>query len=86
MRYVLSGLSMPTRLHVLFRLFWTHLPPYRSTGTAPAGRTLRRRCLHIMTGAGVLEGWTHYIWHYVTVELPGRLQGAERAHEFPYLP
>ncbi|OSX65874.1 hypothetical protein POSPLADRAFT_1131781 [Postia placenta MAD-698-R-SB12] len=28
-------------------------------------------CLHIMTGAGVLEGWTHYIWHYITRELPG---------------
>ncbi|KIY64297.1 hypothetical protein CYLTODRAFT_493228 [Cylindrobasidium torrendii FP15055 ss-10] len=26
-------------------------------------------CLHIMTGAGVLEGWTHYVWHYVTVEV-----------------
>ncbi|KIM45623.1 hypothetical protein M413DRAFT_66173 [Hebeloma cylindrosporum] len=23
-------------------------------------------CLHIMAGAGVLEGWTHYIWHFVT--------------------
>ncbi|KAJ3770915.1 hypothetical protein FB446DRAFT_129567 [Lentinula raphanica] len=23
-------------------------------------------CLHIMAGAGVLEGWTEYIWHYVT--------------------
>ncbi|KAH9941120.1 uncharacterized protein BXZ73DRAFT_88307 [Epithele typhae] len=28
-------------------------------------------CLHFMTGAGVLEGWTQYIWHYVTVEIPG---------------
>ncbi|KAH9942482.1 uncharacterized protein BXZ73DRAFT_88044 [Epithele typhae] len=27
-------------------------------------------CLHVMTGAGVLEGWTQYIWHYVTVEIP----------------
>ncbi|KAH9942489.1 uncharacterized protein BXZ73DRAFT_88047 [Epithele typhae] len=27
-------------------------------------------CLHFMTGAGVLEGWTQYIWHYVTVEIP----------------
>ncbi|KAI1785474.1 hypothetical protein LXA43DRAFT_976214 [Ganoderma leucocontextum] len=31
-------------------------------------------CLHIMSGAGVLEGWTHYIWHYVTRELPGRVR------------
>ncbi|KZT04371.1 uncharacterized protein LAESUDRAFT_658093 [Laetiporus sulphureus 93-53] len=31
-------------------------------------------CLHIMTGAGVLEGWTHYIWHYVTREVPGRIR------------
>ncbi|KAI0744295.1 hypothetical protein C8Q80DRAFT_1186117 [Daedaleopsis nitida] len=31
-------------------------------------------CLHIMTGTGVLEGWSHYIWHYVTVELPGRVR------------
>ncbi|KAJ4490989.1 hypothetical protein J3R30DRAFT_3427842 [Lentinula aciculospora] len=23
-------------------------------------------CLHIMAGAGVLEGWTEYIWHYAT--------------------
>ncbi|KAJ3505727.1 hypothetical protein NLJ89_g7266 [Agrocybe chaxingu] len=27
-------------------------------------------CLHIMSGAGVLEGWSHYIWQYVTRELP----------------
>ncbi|TEB28408.1 hypothetical protein FA13DRAFT_1571547, partial [Coprinellus micaceus] len=25
-------------------------------------------CLHIMSGAGVLEGWSHYIWHYITRE------------------
>jgi hypothetical protein len=25
-------------------------------------------CLHIMTGAGVLEGWTNYIWQFVTRE------------------
>jgi hypothetical protein len=29
-------------------------------------------CLHIMTGAGVLEGWSHYIWRYVTREIPER--------------
>ncbi|OJA09987.1 hypothetical protein AZE42_03825 [Rhizopogon vesiculosus] len=27
-------------------------------------------CLHIMSGAGVLEGWSHYIWHFVTREVP----------------
>ncbi|KAF8802701.1 hypothetical protein BYT27DRAFT_7215206 [Phlegmacium glaucopus] len=26
-------------------------------------------CLHIMTGAGVLEGWTHYIWQYISREI-----------------
>jgi len=26
-------------------------------------------CLHIMTGAGVLEGWTEYIWHFITREV-----------------
>lgn len=26
-------------------------------------------CLHIMTGAGVMEGWSHYMWHYVSQEL-----------------
>ncbi|KAF9527489.1 hypothetical protein CPB83DRAFT_398456 [Crepidotus variabilis] len=26
-------------------------------------------CLHIMTGAGVLEGWTQYISHFITNEL-----------------
>jgi len=29
-------------------------------------------CLHFMTGAGVLEGWTHYIWQYITREIPRR--------------
>ncbi|KAF9064994.1 hypothetical protein BDP27DRAFT_1384656 [Rhodocollybia butyracea] len=28
-------------------------------------------CLHIMAGAGVLEGWTNYIWHFVTREISG---------------
>ncbi|PCH35897.1 hypothetical protein WOLCODRAFT_156596 [Wolfiporia cocos MD-104 SS10] len=27
--------------------------------------------LHIVTGAGVLEGWTHYIWQFVSCSLPG---------------
>jgi len=31
-------------------------------------------CLHIMTGAGVLEGWSHYIWHFISRELPGRIR------------
>lgn len=31
-------------------------------------------CLHLMAGSGVLEGWTQYIWHYVTVEIPGRIR------------
>ncbi|TFK22221.1 hypothetical protein FA15DRAFT_671767 [Coprinopsis marcescibilis] len=26
-------------------------------------------CLHIMSGAGVLEGWSHYIWHFITREI-----------------
>ncbi|KAF8149407.1 hypothetical protein B0H34DRAFT_667509 [Crassisporium funariophilum] len=26
-------------------------------------------CLHIMAGAGVLEGWSHYIWQYITREI-----------------
>jgi len=26
-------------------------------------------CLHLMAGTGVLEGWSHYIWHYITREL-----------------
>ncbi|KDQ55677.1 hypothetical protein JAAARDRAFT_133460 [Jaapia argillacea MUCL 33604] len=29
-------------------------------------------CLHIMTGTGVMEGWSHYIWHFVTKELPAK--------------
>jgi len=31
-------------------------------------------CLHIMTGAGILEGWTQYIWHYVTREVRSRIR------------
>ena len=30
--------------------------------------------LAVAAGAGVLEGWTHYVWHYVTAELPGRVR------------
>jgi len=26
-------------------------------------------CLHLMSGSGVVEGWSEYIWHYVTREL-----------------
>ncbi|KAJ3531922.1 hypothetical protein NMY22_g7961 [Coprinellus aureogranulatus] len=29
-------------------------------------------CLHIMTGAGVLAGWSRYIWHFVSKELSER--------------
>jgi hypothetical protein len=28
-------------------------------------------CLHLMTGTGVMEGWTRYLQHFVTCELPG---------------
>ncbi|KAJ4488985.1 hypothetical protein C8J55DRAFT_506735 [Lentinula edodes] len=28
-------------------------------------------CLHIIAGAGVLEGWTEYVWHYTTWFLGG---------------
>ena len=31
-------------------------------------------CLHIMTGPGIMEGWSHYIWHFVTRELRGRIR------------
>ncbi|KAF5367855.1 hypothetical protein D9757_013697 [Collybiopsis confluens] len=27
-------------------------------------------CLHIMAGAGVLEGWTEYLWHFISKENP----------------
>ncbi|KAI0338215.1 hypothetical protein BDW22DRAFT_1363087 [Trametopsis cervina] len=26
-------------------------------------------CLHLSTGAGVIEGWSEYIWHYITREI-----------------
>jgi hypothetical protein len=31
-------------------------------------------CLHILSGVGVLEGWSHYIWHFVTREIPGQIR------------
>ena len=31
-------------------------------------------CLHVVAGAGVLEGFSHYIWHFVTHELPARVR------------
>ena len=57
-------------------------PEYRDIHFLPIDRHALLRpdahvasdCLHFMTGAGVLEGWTHYIWHFVTVELPGRMR------------
>ena len=35
-------------------------------------------CLHFMTGAGVLEGWTQYVWHFVRYEIPARVRGRAR--------
>lgn len=29
-------------------------------------------CLHLISGSGVIEGWTHYIWHFITREIGGR--------------
>ncbi|KAG0707061.1 hypothetical protein DFH29DRAFT_898242 [Suillus ampliporus] len=37
-------------------------------------------CLHLMSGAGVLEGWSHYIWHFVTREV------VRKDHDDPALP
>ncbi|KAL4073749.1 hypothetical protein V8B97DRAFT_1236538 [Scleroderma yunnanense] len=31
-------------------------------------------CLHILTGPGVIEGWSHYIWHFVSREVAGRIR------------
>jgi len=28
-------------------------------------------CLHLMSGSGVIEGWSHYIWHFISKELGG---------------
>ncbi|EMD33751.1 hypothetical protein CERSUDRAFT_108038 [Gelatoporia subvermispora B] len=56
--------------------------PYRNIHYLPIDRPALLRpdahatgdCLHIMSGAGVLEGWSHYIWHYLTHELPDRIR------------
>ncbi|KAF8149408.1 hypothetical protein B0H34DRAFT_802407 [Crassisporium funariophilum] len=45
-----------------------YLPIERPARLRPDAHT--NDCLHIMTGAGVLEGFSHYIWHYVTQEIP----------------
>ncbi|PFH53720.1 hypothetical protein AMATHDRAFT_136828 [Amanita thiersii Skay4041] len=47
-----------------------YLPIDRPARLRPDAHTTSD-CLHIMTGAGVLEGWSHYIWHFVTRELVG---------------
>lgn len=31
-------------------------------------------CLHVLTGPGVIEGWSHYIWHFVSHEVTGRIR------------
>ena len=47
-----------------------HFLPIDRHALLRPGAHVASDCLHFMTGAGVLEGWTHYIWHYVTEEVP----------------
>ncbi|KAG2123765.1 hypothetical protein DEU56DRAFT_983755 [Suillus clintonianus] len=42
--------------------------PIERPGRLRPDAHVTRDCLHIMSGAGVLEGWSHYIWHFVTRE------------------
>ncbi|KII92203.1 hypothetical protein PLICRDRAFT_172323 [Plicaturopsis crispa FD-325 SS-3] len=57
-------------------------PKYPDIHYLPIDRPARLRpdahatgdCLHIMAGVGVMEGWSHYIWHFVTRELVGRVR------------
>ncbi|KAK7448780.1 hypothetical protein VKT23_013511 [Stygiomarasmius scandens] len=52
-------------------------PEYPNVHYLPIERPARLRpdahatgdCLHIMAGAGVMEGWSKYIWHYITKEV-----------------
>ncbi|THU77638.1 hypothetical protein K435DRAFT_738269 [Dendrothele bispora CBS 962.96] len=52
-------------------------PQYPNIHYLPIERPARLRpdahasgdCLHIMAGVGVMEGWSKYIWHYVTKEI-----------------
>ncbi|KAF8965556.1 hypothetical protein BDZ97DRAFT_1903997 [Flammula alnicola] len=55
-------------------IFGKLLHKYQDIHYLPIDRPARLRpdahttgdCLHVMAGSGVLEGWTHYIWHFVT--------------------
>ncbi|TEB28043.1 hypothetical protein FA13DRAFT_1735932 [Coprinellus micaceus] len=59
------------------RIFEALLAPYERLHFLKIDKPARLRpdahsshdCLHLMSGAGVLEGWTHYVWHYLTREL-----------------
>ncbi|KAI0784629.1 hypothetical protein C8Q75DRAFT_375836 [Abortiporus biennis] len=31
-------------------------------------------CLHVVSGTGVIEGWSEYIWHYITQEISGKIR------------
>ncbi|THG94674.1 hypothetical protein EW026_g6840 [Hermanssonia centrifuga] len=52
-------------------------PQYKNVHYLPIDRPALLRpdahaggdCLHLISGSGVIEGWTQYIWHYVTREL-----------------
>ncbi|RXW15883.1 hypothetical protein EST38_g9971 [Candolleomyces aberdarensis] len=46
-----------------------HFLPIDLPGRFRPDGHVRSDCLHIMTGVGVLEGWSHYIWHYLTREI-----------------
>ncbi|KAH7869195.1 uncharacterized protein C8R40DRAFT_1155648, partial [Lentinula edodes] len=56
-----------------------NIPSYPNIHYLPIDRPARLRpdahatgdCLHIIAGAGVLEGWTEYVWHYTTWFLGG---------------
>ncbi|TEB28414.1 hypothetical protein FA13DRAFT_791309 [Coprinellus micaceus] len=48
-----------------------YLPIDRPGRLRPDAHTAKD-CLHVMAGADVLEGWTRYIWHFVTQELGAR--------------
>ncbi|KAG1739287.1 hypothetical protein EDB19DRAFT_2039374 [Suillus lakei] len=45
-----------------------HYLPIERPGRLRPDAHVSSDCLHIMSGAGVLEGWSHYIWHFVTRE------------------
>ena len=51
--------------------FFDFLASFLFIGQPQSSQHATGDCLHIMAGGGVLEGWNHYTWNFVTMYANG---------------